>query len=299
MFRYLKQFSVLILTLIACQAAAQSLFGERVQKRADWNQLFVYEEGWFGGDGIFAIPMDGKEFVPATEDTKSLVLFSDTMIGNIKDSKLKPGDFSMIHNSVAILTGRTPSKENIDFFWTEQDGKAHGIFDPGTPDTQDGDYYWLGDGFVNIDADSTLYIFGYRIRNTANAVFGFEQVGTTLIAIPPGSEPPFKGHKQYDTPLFFKSDGVETTFGSAIYVNTASAGAPKPDGYIYVYGVRGQAKELVVARVQPKDFLDFDQWEYWGGFSWVKDIESLTPIAKNLSNEMSISPTGDGRLIMA
>ncbi len=274
------------------------MFGERVESREDWNKMFIHKSGWFGGDGIFAIPLDGKEFITASENTKSLLIFSDTMIGNIKDSRLKSGDFTMIHNSVALLKGKDPIIENIDFYWSKEDGRDHAIFDPKTPKTAPGDYYWLGDGFVNVDDDSTLYIFGYRIRNTESAVFGFEQVGTTLIAIPPDSNPPFEDHKQFDTPLFLKNEGIETTFGSGIYVNTTSAGAPDPDGFVYVYGVRGQAKELVVGRVAPKDFLDFEKWEYWSGFSWGNDIGSLYPIARNVSNEMSVSPTKDGRVIL-
>ncbi len=295
----LKSLFFLFTILIAHGTAAQSLYGDRVKAHKEWNQLFIKNNGWFGGDGIFAIPLDGKEFVQATENTQSLILFSDTMIGTIKDSTVKPGDFSMIHNSVAILQGNKPVADKMEFYWTSQDGSPHAIFDPNTPMTKAGDYYWLGDGFVNTALDNTLFIFGYRIRNTDHAVFGFEQVGTTLIAIPAGSNPPFEAHKQYDTPLFFENEGIETTLGSAILVNTEAAGAPNPDGFVYVYGVRGQAKQMVVARVLPEKFLEFDAWQYWDGDSWASDINALKPINQNLSNEFSISPTADGRFILA
>jgi hypothetical protein len=39
-------------------------------------------------------------------------------------------------------------------------------------------------------------------------------------------------------------------FGICVLPNTVGAGAPKPDSFIYVYGVRGMNKELVVARVK-------------------------------------------------
>ncbi len=289
----------LIITLLPFKhVLSQSLFGDRVTDKPEWNALFIHQEGWFGGDGIFAIPLDGKEFIPATVNTRSLFVFGDTMIGTIEDGTLKPGDFSMIHNSVGILKGKEPNLENIEFYWTEDEDNPHAVFDPQTPLTEDGDYYWLGDGFVNIDHDGTLYIFGYRIRNVEGAIFGFKQVGVSLIAIPKGSEPPYSNNQQYDTPFFIEKGGEQTSFGSAVYVNTESAGAPNPDGYIYVYGVRGAAKELVVARVLSEYFSEFEKWEFWAGFSWEKDIGSLHAIASNVSNEMSLSPISDGRIIM-
>ena len=95
---------------------AQSLFGDRVKEMNEWNQLFIHQNGWFGGDGIFAIPLDGKEFIPATDDSKTAFVFGDTMIGTITADKVAPGDFSMIHNSIGILTGKQPKIDNINFY---------------------------------------------------------------------------------------------------------------------------------------------------------------------------------------
>ena len=66
----------------------------------EWSQLFIKNEGWFGGDGIFGIPMDGKEFVAATDSTVTLFTFGDTMIGHHDGQSLLPEDFLMINNSV-------------------------------------------------------------------------------------------------------------------------------------------------------------------------------------------------------
>jgi len=285
---------------ICIPALSQSLMGDRVQKANDWDQLFIRNDGWFGGDGIFGIPLDGKEFVPATEDTETLLTFGDTMIGSFTSDTLKRGDFTMIHNSVGLLKGKVPTEDKIEFHWKKDDDKHESIFSPNTPSVGPTEYYWLGDGFVNIDADNTLYIFAYRIANISGGVFPFQQVGVSLIAIPQGSTPPYKNHTQIETPFFVQTEnnGSQTSFGGAIYVNTKSAGAPKPDGYIYVYAVKGIDKQLLVTRVKPNDFTEFEKWRFWDGESWSEDIESAVAIAKNVSNEMSISPFPDGRILL-
>jgi hypothetical protein len=43
-------------------------------------------------------------------------------------------------------------------------------------------------------------------------------------------------------------------FGISILSNTIGAGALHPDGYIYIYGIRGINKELLVARVKDYQF---------------------------------------------
>ena len=125
-----------------------------VKPADDWSDLFLRKSGWFGADGIFAIPRDGVDTAGAAKNQQTILLFSDTMIGEvINDSTVKPG-FAMIHNSVAILKGGEPKKENIEFFWDKKaDGSPAAVFTPSTPASKPGEYYWLGDGFVNPSKD--------------------------------------------------------------------------------------------------------------------------------------------------
>ena len=205
----------------------------------------------------------------------------------------------MIHNSVATLDGDEPKEQNIKFHWDKNsNGEPESVFIPKTPKTQPGDYYWLGDGFVNPDINDNTYIFGYRIRDVKAAnTFGFEHVGSTFIIIPKGSKPPFKDQKQIDIPFFALGENVSESmaFGSGILVNTARAGAVNPDGYIYVYGVRGKEKNLVAARVLPKNFEKFDEWKFWDGSDWVAAMNKVANITNRVSNELSVSPLADGR----
>jgi hypothetical protein len=272
----------------------------------EWDALFQRKKGWFGGDGIFAIPLDGKEYVTATDSTKTLFIFSDSVLGQIgEDGTLKKReDFSFVNNAVALLKGSKPTADNFQFFYPEdKEGKPTSVFKPNTPQTKPGEYFWLGDGFVNVDKDSTLYIFSYRITHIEpiSSFFDFDQVSVTLLAIPKNTPIPFeKGVRQIETPLLFPySYGLgNTTFGSGIIVNTKSAGAPNPDGYIYVLGTGGLEKDLLIARVKPEYFENFDQWTYWDGAKWNADKTKVRGVTKGVSNELSMSPADNGRWIL-
>lgn len=267
-----------------------------------WDRLFIKNEGWFGGDGIFGIPMDGREFVPATDSTVTLFTFGDTMIGHHDGETLLPEDFLMINNSVGILKGKEPDPDHMTYHWKEDgDYRAKALFTPNTPNSKPHDYYWLGDGFVNTEGDGKLYVFAYPVREkdtTGIGGFNFEQVGVNLLQIPKDGRPPYSEHVQLETPFF--DAGTQTSFGSAIYVNTESAGAPHPDGYIYTYAVsnQGGGKGLLVARVLSKDFVRFDRWRFWNGRDWVESMEEAAVIAKDVSNEMSVSPLPDGKIVL-
>ncbi|HRH61548.1 MAG TPA: DUF4185 domain-containing protein, partial [Chitinophagaceae bacterium] len=229
---------------------------------------------------------------------------SDTMIGELgNDSIPKPG-YVMVHNSCAILKGNEPKKENIQFYWKkDSNGKPATFFEPNTPQTQKGDYYWLGDGFVNHALNDNTYIFCYRIRDTADNLFLFQQVGNALIVLPKGSKPPYNDQRQLDAPIYLvdntsKYPNNYVSYGSAVFANTKDAGAPHADGYVYVYAVSGEAKKVSVARVKPKYFENFSQWKYWDGSNWNSDITKAAAIADRASNEMSVTPLPDGRYAM-
>jgi hypothetical protein len=87
-------------------------------------------------------------------------------------------------------------------------------------------------------------------------------------------------------------------FGSGLFVNTKKAGAPHPDGFVYIYGVMEKNKSLIAARVRPRQIEDFDTWTFWNGTSWVKNKEEVAYIAEHVSNELSVTPTGDGRYLL-
>ena len=270
-----------------------------VQPAADWTNVFIRKSGWFGGDGIFALTRNGKESVGSSESDETIIWFSDTMIGEIEGDSLQPGSV-MINNSVAIVNRGKPDS-TISFHWDKTaDNKPKSVFVPSTPATKKGEYYWLGDGFVNHKKNNDIYIFGYRIvtDKAANA-FGFKEMGNTLIMVPAGSQPPFTKQKQVDIPFLLGKDvAIHGSFGAGVLVNTLEAGAARPDGYVYIYGVRGKNKEVMVARVLPEDIVAFNEWRFWDGNGWSENVGAVKLVADKASNELSVTPLPDGRYVM-
>ncbi len=267
----------------------------------EWANMLKHDSGWIGADGIYCMPMNGVEAPGKMKETNTFFWFSDCIIGNIVADTLQAG-WEMLHNSVAFMKGDKVDPDNIKYFWRKDSaGHAISMFEPHTPDSKPGDYYWLGDGFFDHATDSTIYIFAYRIKNVPGGIYPFEDIGLSLIAIPKGSKPPFINQRQLDTPFFLKdSNGKgKVVFGISVMPNTSSAGAPHPDGYIYVYGVRGNKKELLVARVLAASFEKFKEWKFWDGAAWNNDINSAAALTDGISNEMSVSLMDDGRVIAA
>ena len=292
---------LLFLTLIFALSTSLSSPAQNLEKikfevtaADDWTNLFYRSSGWFGGDGIYSIPLNGKES-SGTTSNKTLIIFSDTMIGKIDNGLLQP-DSKMIHNSVAILNGIAPDPKKLHFYWKEEAGQPLSTFIPKTTNTGPSDYYWLGDGFVNQEINNSTFIFGYRVKTISDAAFGFEEVGNTLLKIKSSEAPPYINYEQRDTPFFIdKADGDKGSFGAGIFVNTIASSAEKPDGYIYVYGVLGKDKKLLVARVIPKNFEDYSRWTYWNGTTWSADVKESAAITNQVSNELSLSELPDGR----
>lgn len=273
-------------------------FRYTVEAAPEWTRLFERTSGWFGADGIFSIPLNGNDLVQGKKDT-TLLLFSDTYIGEVKDGKPQPGN-TMVNNTVAYVTGREPDASHIHFHYKQaKDGKPETFFVPQTSTLAKPQLFWLGDGFVNKEKDNTLYIFGYKVERTGEGVFDFIEPGVSIIAVPNGSQPPFEKQRQMETPLHLQHPKLgEGNLGAGILVNTSWAGATAPDGYVYVYGSIGMDKNLVAARVQPKDFEDFGQWRFWDGTGWNTDKNALHPITTAASNELSVTPLPNGKYLL-
>lgn len=273
-----------------------------VEEAPEWTALFQRNHGWIGGDGIFTIPVNGVDTYTAGDTTETLIQFGDTMIGDIENDSLQPG-LKVIRNSYLVLKGNEPDSAKLSFHWdTDSAGNPATVFIPDVPFTKKGDIAWLGDGFVNQELDSSYFAFCYVIRMTGPTDWDFADVGNVLFEMPKGSRPPFKNHTQTVTPLYINasSDSARDNgaYGACIFANTAGAGAPDPDGYVYVYGIHGSKKNVVVARVKPADFRKFDQWRFYDGKTWSSDMNKAATIADSASNEMSVSPMPDGRYAM-
>ena len=266
-----------------------------VEAAPEWTNLFYRKSGWFGADGIFSIPLSGVDKAGNAGNRETLLLFSDTYIGEVENNKPKPGN-RMVNNTVALVKGYSAHPDSIRFFYKkDKDGAPQTFFVPqNTSGTKQ--HFWLGDGFVNRERNNTLYLFAYHIQVTGAGVFDFIEPDVSMLALPEGSRPPFEQQRQIKTPLHIDVPAVGAgNFGAGILVNTSWAGAPHPDGYVYVYACIGKDKNLVAARVKPKYFEDFTRWKYWNGKEWTADIAQLKGITNAVSNELSMTPLPDGR----
>ena len=269
-----------------------------VRPAPEWTDLFYRTNGWFGADGVFTMNLNGSESAALSKKDSIFMYFSDTMTGIVHDNSVE--NFKMINNSIVLISGTVPSKETVQIKMnTDLDGHPVNYFNPNTAKTKAGEYYWFGDGFVNQEDNNSINIFGYRVIDHSKKSWDFEITGVTLLTIPHGSEPPFTDAQQIDAPLLMNIEGLgKGTFGSGIFVNTKKAGAPNPDGYLYIYGLLDPNKQLVLARVKPKSLKKFKAWRFWEGKGWTENISKVKPITNRASNEMSITPLKDGRYLL-
>jgi hypothetical protein len=305
--RLLMLLNALIIGLIGCNPSyeqtkkplADTLVNFSTRAAPEWTDIFYRNNGWFGADGIFTMTRNGKESIGAGAEDSVFMYFSDTMTGEIiGDSAVD--NFKMVNNSFAWVTSPLPSEETVHLNVNQNNaGEFINYFEPNTPNSKEDEYYWTGDGFVNQADNNAINIFGYRVFDKSEASWDFEVRGVTLITVPAESKAPFVDHSQIDLPLFIDIAGVgKGTFGSGIYVNTKSAGAPDPDGYIYVYGLLDPNKLLVVARVEPSQIKEASKWRFWTGKSWSDNIQDTRPITDRVSNEVSLTPLNDGRYLL-
>jgi len=277
---------------------ADTLVNYSVRPAPQWTNRFYKSEGWFGADGVFSMNLNGSEKIEFQKRDSVFMYFSDTMTGKILRDTVE--NFKMINNSIALISRIYPYEELVKIKMNKDKlGNPINYFSPNSTNSQDEEYYWFGDGFVNQEDENSINIFGYRVIDHSEKSWDFEITGVAIITIPAGSKEPFTNQTQIDTPLLMDIKGLgKGTFGSGIYVNTRKAGAPNPDGFLYIYGLIDPNKQLVVARVKPSSFKQFEQWTYWNGESWVEDINKVQPITNRVSNEVSLTPLRDGRYLL-
>ncbi|MBD3182675.1 DUF4185 domain-containing protein [Candidatus Poribacteria bacterium] len=269
-----------------------------VEEASQWSNLFKRHEGWTGADGIYSIPLSGYEAQGKADKTQTLFVFSDTFIGQIDQETTKRQNFCMINNSLALLGGDIPDNDQIRFIWGKNgDGSRSSVFTPETAGTKGKKcWYWLQDGvFLN----GNVYILPMVIESgpSGKEGFKFRLSDLAMIKIPVSSNvPDLQKHTQVDTPFLHINEVRTLYFGAGIMPNTVEADAPKPDGYVYIYG-RYEAGEikLAVARVKPEDFEDFSKWRFWDGKIWSSEIADTVPLGRG-GPELSVTPVQSGPL---
>jgi hypothetical protein len=237
----------------------------------EWDALFQRDSGWVGADGAYSIPL--------TNDT-TLWLFSDTLVGKVKDGKRI--ETSMINNSIALQRGTNPPQF---FYGTNSLGKPASFITP--QQGAKGDYFWLAHG---VRTAQGLYFFLHRIVTTKPGTpFGFKQVDGWLACVAnPEDSPPQWRITQTKVPFTSISPKSSLIFGGAVL----SEGP-----FVYVFGgdSRPEAKKagapngLVLARAPADGFGDFAKWQFLADGVWQGDSEKVTALFTNVGSEYSVS----------
>lgn len=266
---------------------------------SEWSTLFDRKSGWTGADGIYSIPMTGKETFNEFSKEKTVFLFSDTFISDVDNNNKRHNNF-MINNTYAVMNGNKPHDEGINFNWNIiANNQPEAIFKPDSKYAKKGDWFWLMDG---ISIGSHIYIFALRLSTNPAHIFNFKIMGVSLITTSLNDTDKIDNYSQQETALFYKgeSDSEDIVFGQAIMPLTQASQNPVIDGYIYIYGPRGALieKELLAARVKEDKIITISEWRYWNGNGWSLHIEDCFPVSSGISQEFSVSPLVNGQFIL-
>lgn len=256
----------------------------------DWTALFTRngESGWLAADGIYSVSLDGVDSIgSASDDSKSFFIFSDTLVGSANAAGKVTRTEGMPNHSAALLEGTKPDSDSIEFVYGlkgsgKLDGSAN-LF---------GEGQWMFDCLVH---DGSLYLFGFNQQDWKPS-----RIDMITVPIVDGT-PNFKKYqrKRRITELLRITDDRHYDYGMGILPNTAEAGAPDPDGYLYFYGFidnihEFSRKDLIVSRISVDDFPDFEKLRYWNGSDWVEEITESAVILPDVSCEVSVTPITGG-----
>ncbi|WP_427889567.1 discoidin domain-containing protein [Kribbella sp. GL6] len=256
----------------------------RATRADEWTELFDRRSGWIGADGIYSVPLDGRDggdggdgMGSATPGSRTAFIFSDTRIGTVDPDTLTYRQTGFVNNSSAVLVGNRPDPARTTFVLGE-----NGAFGSG---------FWMNDGIAIGD---TLYATGFAPDSDWNAA------RVDLIAVPlAGGVPDYTAvRRTEDVGLLVRDGTYIVMFGVGIM--------PGPDGFVYVYGYRntlaGGQKDLVCARVRREQFADIASWRFWSGTSWSPDItvsvQDAAVLHADVSTELSVTPIPGGRYLL-
>ncbi len=244
-------------------------------------------KGWIYADGVYSYHMTGNQMPGSlTEDSVSFITFEDTAygtMGNYKNWNSYSGYASASHSgwvnmSYLVIKGNEPDVRNIQFILQGKDSDIHGYNGaPGLPGNIMAKTYWTGDlTWINDAEGGGLYVHAPDVSDQNSGtpvdmvkIYFNEDMTPNMNIVPKVLNDDKNGQ-------FIPgwSDGT-------VFENTVEAGAPNPDGYIYVYTKNKQGNYRLV-RTLPENYINFDKYEFWSGEKgWVKTEDEMTPGRKS------------------
>ncbi len=145
--------------------------------------------------------------------------------------------------------------------------------------------YWLQDGVI---IDQKLYVFPILVKDDAD-IFKVHHVSMVEIPIV-DMKFDYKAQTYYSSPLM-----SHTSDGGVIYYGAGLMDHQHIDGYIYIYGYKDlNGRRLVVGRFLPEDIKNFNNWTYYDGQHWSKNINDSYPLIDKVSAELSVTYIENG-----
>ena len=222
-----------------------------------FNRIFTrLGNGWTGGDGTLSIGLP---------DGRSLWLFGDSFLGQVRPDGSRPADSPLIRNCLVIQDG-----ENLR---TRHGGTMRhpsAFLAPHDPAA----WFWPGDGTVIGDR---VHVFFHRFRQVAPGMWGWAWDGTVIATL----QLPDLTLVQ----VFPRDDGNGVIYGSAVL---------EWDAWIYIYGTapQGMVKHMHVARA-PRRHMEA-AWQYWNGRQWSSDAQASRSVLTGVGSQFSIVPLSSG-----
>lgn len=234
------------------------------------NAKFRQTDRWVGADGAYSVPLS---------DTKTLWLFSDTLVGSIRDGKRSLQ--TMVNNTVGVQDGHGTDAKLTFTVKKAADGKPVAVF---APPSGKG-FFWQQAG---VAIDGKLSVFLPRVETTGQGgAFGFRHVEQWLgVVANPDADP-----------TTWKVTYSKLPFATFTRERTLSFGlaALREGDHVYVYGYEETPgkpfadRRLVLARVPAGQLADFAAWRFYSNGEWKADTTALTPLASKVGTEGSVS----------
>ncbi len=135
----------------------------------DCTPSFPFQQGWFGADAAYSIPMP---------DGRDVWIFGDTLYGDKRQVTVDVPQ--MVHNTIGISTCKN-GQWKIDYtIRRDAKGDRDSFF---KPQQNNGSYYWALDG---VEHGRELWITLLCVRNAPNSnafALGFEVCGTDMARV--------------------------------------------------------------------------------------------------------------------
>jgi hypothetical protein len=233
-------------SLTACTPAGPVATGT-VWPEADL--LFRRDPLWIGGDGAYSCPL-GPDTLGRP---RVLWLFGDSLVA--KDSSRSRDAAWFVRNSVGIQTGADPSTAAIAFHWGRRDGHPGSFF----PEDSNR-WFWPG---ACARVGQGLVVFGQWLVQETPGMWGFGADGSAAWYIADADADPSAWHPSAASLPALPHDLILGTAGSV------------RDGWLYVYGARGDTHDYGLVRFPTADAShgDLTRGERFTSHGWASSGE--------------------------